>query len=156
MAEGSSRTAAGVWRYQLRVNLADEAAEAARAGRRHPCLEPLNDILVSHNAVLQCQYDAFAGYCAEAERQGVEQYPLYAWTKATIEDPVKKAKYVRSFTLYVDGEEVYDKDRADALEADLESLVGGGIVTAMARHDTNPASNPRPPKPPWRQERPVE
>ena len=146
MAEESSRAAAGVWRYQLRVQLTEEAAEEARAGRRHPCLEPLNGILAGHNAVLQCQYDAFAGYCAEAERQGVERYPLYAWTKATIEDPAKKAKYVRSFTLYVDGEEVYDKHKADALEADLASLVGGGVVTAMARHDTNPANNPQPPK----------
>ena len=146
MAEVCSGTPTGEWRYQLRVNLANEAAEAARAGGRHPCLGSLNEILANHNARLQCQYDAFAGYCAEAERQGVEKFPLYAWTKATIDDPVKKAKYVKSFTLYVDHEEVYDKDKADALEADLEPLVGGGVVTAMARHDTNPANNPQPPK----------
>ena len=146
MAEETSGTGTGRRRYQLRVNLTDEAADAARGGHGHPCLEPLNDILARHNAVLQCQYDAFAGYCAEAERRGIDKYPLYAWTRATIEDPVKRAKYVRSFTLYVDGEEVYDKHKADALEADLESLVGGGAVTAMARHDTNPANNPQPPK----------
>ena len=107
---------------------------------------PLSDLLGRHNATLKCQYDAFAGYCAEAEQRGVDQYPLYAWTKATIEDPAKKAKYIKSFTIYVDGEEVYSKAKADALEADLRPMVGGAMVTAMAKHDTNPAHNPQPPK----------
>lgn len=146
MAEKTSGTAAGEWRYQLRIGLADEAARAARAGNGHPALEPLTGILDRHNAALQCQYDAFAAYCAEAERQGVDKYPLYAWTRATVEDPAKKAKYVRSFTIYVDGDEVYDKARADALEAELRPLVGGEAVTTMAKHDTNPANNPQPPK----------
>ena len=146
MAEKTPESMAGQWQYQLRINLSDQAAEAARSGKRHPDLEPLRAILARHNAVLQCQYDAFAGYCAEAERQGIDRYPLYAWTRATIEDPVKKAKYVKSFTLYVDGDEVYGKDRADALEAELAPLVGGPAVTALAKHDTNPANNPQPPK----------
>ena len=42
---------------------------------------------------LVCQYDAFADYCAEAEARGIEHYPLYAWTKAVVADPAKKAKY---------------------------------------------------------------
>ena len=136
----------GPWQYQLRIELADEFAEGARRGSGHPGIKPLSDILGRHNATLKCQYDAFAGYCAEAEQRGVDQYPLYAWTKATIEDPAKKAKYIKSFTIYVDGEEVYSKAKADALETDLKPLVGGTVVTAMARHDTNPANNPQPPK----------
>ena len=56
-----------------------------------------------HNASLKCQYDAFAGYCAVAEAQGIDKFPLYQWTKDTIEDPAKKAKYLKAFTLYVDG-----------------------------------------------------
>ena len=136
----------GPWQYQLRIELADEFAEGARRGSGHPGIKPLSEILGRHNAVLKCQYDAFAGYCAEAEHEGVDQYPLYAWTKATIEDPAKKAKYIKSFTIYVDGEEVYSKAKADALEADLKPLLGGAVVTAMARHDTNPANNPQPPK----------
>ena len=96
-------------------------------------------------ATLKCQFDAFAGYVAEAERHGVEKYPLYKWTKATIENPAKKAKYLKSFTLYVDGNEVYAKDKADALESDLQPLVGGELVTRLAKHDTNPANNPQPP-----------
>ena len=146
MAERTPESMTREWLYQLRVNLRDEVAEAARAGDSHPDLEPLAAVLDRHGAVLRCQYDAFAGYCAEAERQGVGKYPLYAWTKATIEDPAKKAKYVKSFTLYVDGDEVYDKAKADALEAELRPLVGGPAVTAMAKHDTNPANNPQPPK----------
>jgi len=134
------------WQHQLRLNLADEVAEAARRGGGDPGIKPLGDILDRHNATLKCQYDAFAGYCAEAERQGVDKYPLYAWTRATIEDPAKKARYIKSFTIYVDGDEVYSKAKADALEADLQPLVGGSVVTAMARHDTNPANNPQPPK----------
>ena len=43
------------------------------------------------------------------------------------------------------GDEVYDKAKADALEADLEPLVGGDIVVSMAKHDTNPANNPQAP-----------
>ena len=134
------------WQYQVRIDLADEPAEVARRDPADPALAPLPDILRKHDATLKCQFDAFAGYVAEAERQGLENYPLYKWTKATIENPAKKAKYQKSFTLYVDGDEVYAKDKADALEAELQPLVGGGLVTRLAKHDTNPANNPQPPK----------
>ena len=135
----------GAWDYQIRVNLDDGPAVTARRDPSDPALKPLADILSKHDAVLVCQYDAFAGYVAEAERRGVESYPLYAWTKATIEDPVKQAKYVKSFALHVGGAEVYATDKAEALEAALEPLVGGGIITRLSKHDTNPANNPQPP-----------
>ena len=141
-----SRGDAEQWHYQLRVDLADDAAEAARQGGSHPGLGPLRDILAAHDARLICQYDAFAGYCAEAEENGIEHYPLYAWTKAVIADPVKQAKYVKSFSIHVGGAEVYDKDAADALEAALEPLVGAGVVTRLAKHDTNPANSPQMPE----------
>ena len=133
------------WQYQVRINLADEVAETARRDPGNPALKPLADILAAHRATLKCQFDAFANYVAEAERHGTENYPLYAWTKATIEQPEKKAKYVTSFTLYVDGQEVYDRATADALEAALRPLVSGALVTRLAKHDTNPANNPQPP-----------
>ena len=41
----------------------------------------------------------------------------------------------------MDGAEVYPAAAADALEADLQGLVGGGLVTRLSRHDTNPANN---------------
>src|SRR5262249_6952348 len=70
---------------------------------------------------------------------------LYEWTKKTVDDPAKKAKYLKSFTLYVAGQEVYEKDKADALEAELKPLVGGPIVANMFKYDTDPAHNPQPP-----------
>ena len=134
-----------VWQFQVRITLGDTCAEIARRSPDDPALGPLTEVLSRHDAALKCQHDAFAGYVAEAERHGTENYPLYAWTKATIEDPVKEAKYVKSFTLYVGGDEVYARDKADALEADLRPLVGGDIVTKLTKHDTNPANNPQPP-----------
>jgi hypothetical protein len=133
------------WQYQVRIDLADEPAEVARRDPGAPALAPLPEILRRHHASMKSQFDAFAGYVAEAERHGVDKYPLYHWTKATIENPAKKAKYLKSFTLYVDGDEVYAKAKADALEAELQPLVGGGLVTRLAKHDTNPANNPQPP-----------
>lgn len=132
------------WQYQIRIYLDDARAEAARQGADDPALAPLMDVLARHCATMKCQYDAFADYVAEAEREGIAGYPLYAWTKATIEDPVKQAKYVKVFTLYVEGEEVYAKEAADALESDLQPLVGP-VITRLSKHDTNPASNPQPP-----------
>ncbi len=75
----------------------------------------------------------------------MDNYPLYQWTKDTIEQPAKRQKYQKSFTLYVDGAEVYSRERADALEADLRPLVGGPLITRLAKHDTNPATNPQMP-----------
>ena len=136
----------GEWQYQLRVDLAEDAAAAARAGADHPGLGALRQVLAAHDARLVCQYDAFAGYCAEAEARGVEHYPLYAWTKAVIDDPAKKAKYLKSFSIHVGGAEVYARESADALEAALTPLVGAGVVTRLAMHDTNPANNPQTPE----------
>lgn len=133
------------WRYQIRIYLSDEAAELARRDPGNPALKSVTEVLAKHHATMKCQFDAFADYVAEAERQGTDGYPLYAWTKATIEDPVKRAKHIKSFALYVKGDEVYAKDIADALEADLAPLAGGTLIARMSKHDTNPANNPQPP-----------
>lgn len=134
------------WLYQVRINMSDKFAEIARRDPDSADIQALAAVLQKHNAKLKCQYDAFAGYVAEAEDNGTENYPLYQWTKDTIEDPVKKAKYIKAFTLYVDGDEVYAKEKADPLEADLKPFDGGEIVTRLTKHDTNPANNPQPPK----------
>jgi len=136
----------GEWQYQLRIYMDDQLAEVARRDPGAAVLKPLADILAKHGASLTCQYDAFARYVAEAEKYGVERFPLYQWTKDTIEDPIKRSKYSRSFTLYLNGDEVYAKDKADALEADLQPLVGGDVVRRLTRHDTNPAHNPQMPE----------
>jgi hypothetical protein len=134
------------WQYQLRLYLADELAEAARCDAGAPVLGSLPGILDKHDATMKCQLDAFADYVVQAEADGVEGYPLYEWTKATIEDPVKKAKHPKSFAIYVKGREVYPKEEADALEADLQPLVDGTRITRLSRHDTNRTSNPQMPE----------
>jgi hypothetical protein len=133
------------WDYQIRIELGDELAETARRDPDNPAIQPLADLLAKHRATMKCQFDAFADYVSEAEKQGTESYPLYAWTKATIQNPEKKAKYLKSFTLYVDGKEIYAKPLADALEAELKPLVGGRVITRLSRYDTNPANNPKVP-----------
>ncbi len=134
------------WKYQLRIYLNDVLSDAARSDTDNPAIRPLWETIRRHRAEMKCQYDAFAEYVAEAESQGTAGYPLYEWTKATIEDPAKKAKYLKSFTLYVDGEEVYEKAKADALESDLQSLIDGKSIIRMSKYDTNPANNPQPPE----------
>jgi hypothetical protein len=129
------------WQYQLRVYLPEELASLARTDREAPALRPLADILNAHRAALVSQLDAFEAYVAEAEREGPDKYPLYRWTKATIEDPAKRRKHMKAFALHVSGREVYPKETTDALEAALRPHVGGGLVTRLSRHDTNPANN---------------
>jgi hypothetical protein len=132
-------------KFQLRLTLSDQFAQVARSNPGDPSIFPLTNILKRHDAVMKCQFDAFADYVSEAEANGVENYHLYEWTKKTVDDPAKKAKYVKSFALYVQGQEVYEKDKADALEAELKPLVGGPIVAKMFKYDTDPAHNPQPP-----------
>ena len=82
---------------------------------------------------------------AEAEQHGTKKYPLYQWTKDTIEQPAKQEKYQKSFTLYVDGDQVYAREKADALEEELQPLVGSPLITRMSKLDTNPANSPQMP-----------
>ena len=133
------------WDYQIRINLSDSAAQLLRRDPKCEKMPPLAVILKNHNATLKCQFDAFADYVDEAESCGVKYYPLYEWTKATILDPVKKAKYLKSFSLYVGNKEIYPKCEADTLEADLKSMVGGEVITQICKYDTNPANSPQPP-----------
>ncbi|WP_207633864.1 hypothetical protein [Paraburkholderia hospita] len=102
----------------------------------------LNAILRQRNASLKCLFDAFADYVEEAEHAGRDQYPLYQWTKDTIGNPEKKAKYLKSFTVYVSGEQVYDKETADGLHAKLSALVGKAGIESVTRFDANWATIP--------------
>jgi hypothetical protein len=95
---------------------------------------------------MKCQFDAFADYVAEAERNDAWDDPLYKWTKAVIADPVKKKKYLKSFTIYAGGEAVYTGEIAGPLEADLRPLARAGLIARISKYDTNPANNPQPPE----------
>jgi hypothetical protein len=132
------------WQYQVRVRLAPHFADMARKDPDNIALKEINAVLTRHQAAMKCQYDAFADYVSEAERNGTEHYPLYRWTRETIENPAKKAKYLEAFTLYVNGDEVYDQAIANALETDIKNLASDA-VTDIRKLDTNPANNPQPP-----------
>jgi hypothetical protein len=133
------------WRYQIRIYLDGELAEVARVDQKNDRLKRLLDVLARYHAVLKCQFDAFAEYVDEAEKSSVGRYPLYQWTKATIGDPEKRRKYMKAFSLYAGGAEVYSKEIADAIQSDLQPLVDSGLIRRMSKHDTNPVNNPQPP-----------
>jgi len=133
------------WKYQLRVYLTDDLAEVARLDRTNPTLRALTDILIKHNAALVNQFDAFASYVAHAEAEGPENFPLYKWTKAVINDPAKRAKHINTFAIQISGEEVYPQAVADNLEAALQPLLGDKLITRITKHDTNPVNNPQVP-----------
>ncbi|WP_425908584.1 hypothetical protein [Nitrobacter sp. TKz-YC02] len=133
--------------YQVRFDVNDSVvAESIRRNVQEPALTRLLDILARHRAVAKSQFDAFSEYVAAAEERGIEGYPLYEWTKATIQNPTKKEKYLKSFTLYVEDQEVYAKEIADSLESDLQPLATSGLITRISKYDTNPENNPQPPQ----------
>lgn len=136
---------ADTWQFQLRITVTVDLAARWREDPACTTPDPCRDLLHKHNASLKCQYDAFADYVSEAERLGVEKYPLYKWTRETIDKPEKKARYLRCFTVYVDGQEVYGKAIADLLESELTALAGHDGIESVLRFDTNPANNPQPP-----------
>jgi hypothetical protein len=129
------------WSYQIRVYLSEKLADMARSDPESAALAPLNAALRRHDATLACQFDAFAAYVAEAEREGVDGYPLYKWTRATIDDPEKAAKHKLAFAVRVAGKEVYARAVADALEAELRPLVDGKGITRLSKQDNNPGNN---------------
>jgi hypothetical protein len=129
------------WHYQVRVYLSDALAALAITDPTDPALAPLTQILQRHHATMKSQYQAFAEYLAEAERDGPERFPLYRWTKATLDDPAKRAKHAKAFALRIDDQEVYSAALADALATDLQPLVAAGHIERLSKQDTNPANN---------------
>ena len=130
----------GGWSYQVRVYLGDVLAEAAYRGDQS-ALQPLTSVLSRHGATLTSQFRAFEDYVLNAEREGVDKFPLYKWTKATVDDPAMRAKHIGAFAIRVGGAEVYGKEAADRIEDDLRPLAGGELVKSMSKHDTDPANN---------------
>jgi len=133
------------WDYQIRITLTDESAQKYRQTSSVREFSLLNLLLVRHSATLKSQFDAFSEYVSTAEAEGPEKYALYQWTKDTIEDPEKKLKYLKSFTIYVLDEQIYSGDVADAIEKDLRSLRDSDFILGISKYDTNPANNPQMP-----------
>lgn len=55
-------------KWQVRINLSDQFAAAARANPSDPSLKPLLDVLAKYNAVLKHQKMAFAGFLPHFEK----------------------------------------------------------------------------------------
>lgn len=135
------------WKWQVRINLKEEfAKEVKMASPNSMMVQGLLTMLVKHNAVLKNQYDAFADFCKDVEARGDTDTVLYRWTKDLLNNPKKKEQYATRFTIYADGgKEVYSKEVADALEADLQRYFENGMITKINKIDSNPANNPQAP-----------
>jgi hypothetical protein len=117
-----------------------------RSGKHSGLAGKLDEISSTHGMSLVCTYDAFKGYCDEAEENGVEEYALYEWTRSTIENPEKKAKHLKSFAFYRGFEQIYEKELALSLEESLQKVGMSEDLLEIKVIDSNPANNPQPPK----------
>ena len=134
------------WLYQVRIRVSESLSESLRSGKHSGLADKLDEISSTHGMSLVCTYDAFKGYCDEAEENGVEEYALYEWTRSTIENPEKKAKHLKSFAFYRGFEQIYEKELALSLEESLQKVGMSEDLLEIKVIDSNPANNPQPPK----------
>ena len=133
------------WLYQVRVYFSLNFVNLYNSNKSSDLKTKLLQILQKNNADLLSQYDGFMGYVLEAEKNGIDNYPLYQWTKDSLEKSGKTEKYRTSYTIYVNNEEVYSKEEADNLEKNLKLIIDKVSILRISKHDTNPAKNPQPP-----------
>ena len=133
------------WLYQVRVYFSLNFVNLYNSNKSSDLKTKLLQILQKNDAELLSQYDGFMGYVLEAEKNGIDNYPLYQWTKDSLENSGKTEKYRTSYTIYVNNEEVYSKEEADNLEKDLKLIIDKVSILRISKHDTNPANNPQPP-----------
>ena len=133
------------WLYQIRIKVSEKLSEDLRSVNGLWLSKEINKIASENNSRLVCTFDAFAEYCEEAEREGIEQYGLYHWTKSTIDNPEKKAKHLKSFAFYEGDNQIYSKELARLIERRLKDLDSGNDIIEINMIDSNPANNPQPP-----------
>ena len=131
--------------YQVRLDVIEEIASEVRKKNYKKLNEKIIFILDEVKADLVCQYDAFKNFVLECEKENEVNNALYKWTKDTIENKVKKQKYLKSFTVYVDGEQLYEKKIADFLEYEIKKLNEKKIIK-INKYNSDPKNNPQPPK----------
>ena len=135
------------WLYQIRIKVSDELSEDLRGMHELELSQAINSIANENGSRVVCTFDAFAEYCEEAEKNGIEHYELYHWTKSTIENPEKKSKHLKSFAFYEGDNQVYNKELAVSIQQSLKRLDSGNDILEINLIDSNPANNPQPPKP---------
>ena len=129
---------------QLRIKTDQTLSEDLRGTSDSETARELRAALDRFDARLACVFDEFCGYCEEAEKNGIENYPLYHWTKSVIDDPKKQQKHQRSFTIYMGAAAVYPVASAQDLMAALEAVASGKNIHVQLV-DTDPSKNPQPP-----------
>ena len=133
------------WLFQLRLYFSSDFTKTFNSEKDSKEKEKLITVLNKHNAELLSQFDGFMGYVLEAEKNGIDNYPLYQWTKDSLARKDKIEKYHNSYTVYINSEEVYSENLANNIENDLLELVDKETVLRISKHDTNPKNNPQPP-----------
>ena len=133
------------WMYQIRIVVTSELSADLRALRSSASAKAISKIAADNAMEPVCTFDAFQAYCDEAEKYELHEFPLYHWTKSTVDDPVKKEKHQKSFAFYRDYDQIYSKDVAEALYDDLLVLNSPDILEVKII-DSNPKNNPQPPQ----------
>ena len=134
------------WLYQIRIKVSDKLSQDLRGMHELELSQAINRIAHENGSRVVCTFDAFAEYCEEAEKNGIEHYELYHWTKSTIENPEKKSKHLKSFAFYEGDNQVYNKELAVSIQQSLKRLDSGNDILEINLIDSNPANNPQPPK----------
>ncbi len=131
--------------YQVRLDVTEDIAQEVRNKNYHKLNENIDAILLKVNAELICQFDAFNNFVIECEEENNTNNALYKWTKDTLENSEKKKKYLKSFTVYVSGAQLYKKKTADYLESEIKRLNEKKILK-INKYNSDPKNNPQPPK----------
>lgn len=134
------------WLYQVRIKLPQNFADDLRNDSNLNLSKEINKIAKKHKTRPVCTLDGFLDYVKEAQKNGVEGYPLYHWTKSVVEDPGKKIKHSKSFAFYYGDEQIYEKQRAVSLYNDLLEFNNENKIEEIKIIDSNPRNNPQPPK----------
>ena len=134
------------WQYQVRIRTSERLSQTLRSEDTSSLADRLRAISQSHGMTIVNTFDAFKEYCDEAEDNGIEKYSLYHWTKATIEDPERKAKHLKGFAFYRgEADQIYEKELALSLVSSLEEVGISEDLLEIKLIDSNPANNPQPP-----------
>ena len=131
--------------YQVRLDVTEDVAQEVRNKNYYKLNKYIEEILLKVNAELICQFDAFNNFVIECEKENNTNNALYKWTKDTIENNIKKIKYLKSFTIYVNGNQLYEKKTADYLESEIKKLNEKKILK-INKYNSDPKNNPQPPK----------
>jgi len=133
------------WLYQVRIYFSTDFTNQYKSDTFSDLKNKLLKILKDNNAELLSQYDGFMGYVLDAEKNGKDNYPLYQWTKDSLENNAKTEKFHNSYTVYINNEDVYSKEKADKISDNLEKIKDEILIIRITKHDTNPENNPQPP-----------